>query len=652
MQRTILFFLILITAFTQPVLAGDKWAPIPDEVWAMKDDAAKVAKGAVFLEVNLILDNRMYEQSYRLRILSEAGKAAAQFQPLHERAFDIEGRTVTRDGKVVTFNSRKDFQTKSVVETRWSKVQSTLIVPPGVTDDCVVEFRYKVPYNFMEQTGWGSLGKMSTWWLAEAYPVKTYTVEVDKLFAWAWSFQGAPGVGVTKGERSGGTTVTLHNVPEVKPLPYSLASARPVSRLTAFPNPPGLAMAASQGTEFYWKVLGNDFWKPYFTRDIDRGRAYRALSEQLRAGISSEPQKAAAEILLRLGTTVRNVSHRTTEERIAFPNDPAPSDINSRDLDVAAKRKLTDDTGFQHLYFELLKDAGIPTLVGLVADKDVRIVNPRQPNFQQFTHIIFGIEEAGKPTAWMDPTLRFAEPGLIHEGYQGTVALTYDSNNWAPKFTNVTVHPREVNRREFEYRLTITPEEEQITLNASFHGAYALRERESFMEIDPQAQAKALRDHFEELSKDLVIQKALVADLMDPKKAPRWQAVATIERELGRRAEVQPFPLMPWPLYIPDQFDLIRFEPISLPFLSTHKATTRFKIPAGYKFLPGDPIKQENDFGRVEWRAEMTPDGEALVAMECTVETTSARTSDYRAFKIYLGWIQEACQRQIVLEKE
>ena len=118
------------------------WAPIPAEIWALKEDPAHGVQGAVVLEDRLSIRGSYLEYLYRVRILSEAGKDAAELPALPNEAYDIDGRTVFADGHEVRFSDKKDLQTVAVKARGESLVRSK-IAPPGVTGDCVVEIRWK-----------------------------------------------------------------------------------------------------------------------------------------------------------------------------------------------------------------------------------------------------------------------------------------------------------------------------------------------------------------------------------------------------------------------------------------------------------------------------------------------------------------------------
>jgi hypothetical protein len=149
------------------VLKAGSWAPIPPEIWAMKEDPDHGVKGAVVLERRMTFTGRAITHVFRVRILSEAGREAAEIHGFLPETTGIEGRTVRRDGTVVEFDKLKDFSTKSLPGSDRSSLRKVAI-PPGVTSDCVVELRWA------DMAGAGgsedrplpwSLGQSAQWWL-------------------------------------------------------------------------------------------------------------------------------------------------------------------------------------------------------------------------------------------------------------------------------------------------------------------------------------------------------------------------------------------------------------------------------------------------------------------------------------------------------
>lgn len=85
------------------------------------------------------------EHLVRIRVLSEAGRAGAELRDLSPLATQIQGRTNYRDGTFVRFDKRKDLAEKEISPDGDRVHKVRVLVPPGVTSDCVVELTSSPP---------------------------------------------------------------------------------------------------------------------------------------------------------------------------------------------------------------------------------------------------------------------------------------------------------------------------------------------------------------------------------------------------------------------------------------------------------------------------------------------------------------------------
>lgn len=108
-------------------LHAGSWAPIPQTVWDMKEDPAQGIKGAVVLERRMTLTGMVIQHRVRVRVLSEAGRAAVAFLGLTPESCELEGRTVQRDGSVVLYDTVGDICTPQGAV--WVTVPASATIP-------------------------------------------------------------------------------------------------------------------------------------------------------------------------------------------------------------------------------------------------------------------------------------------------------------------------------------------------------------------------------------------------------------------------------------------------------------------------------------------------------------------------------------------
>lgn len=643
--------LLILTLFTvAPALRSGGWAPIPPQVWAMKEDPAKGIKGAVILERRMIFLGVQIEYLLRLRILGESGRRAAEVAEFGEEAHSFEGRTVYPDGREVLFNSRKDFVTRIVFSTSNTDIKRTVMIPPGVSSDCVVELRWKESADRAARSPLPRrLGYAGDWALGDAYPTLVSAIELIVPFSFGWTLSPGPNVPEVK-EANGFKTITFRNLPAYEESPYSLQVARPMPRLSMFYLPEQL-LSYSRGTpQVFWDATGRMYIKEWFERGISTGSSFRTFAADLTGGLVGSPQAKARQILLLLEQRIQNRGRMTFEEaKTAEKKKEYPEE---GDLNAAIKLGSASSRGMGILCFQLLKAGGIPAKIALVADRDLRLVRSTALNLYQFDHILLGVEELGQPTLWLDPGRRYAPPGMLHPDYQGTQMLLVDPAAWTTSFAHLPPQGQDANVRSYRYQVRMEEGEDQFSMDATFRGYPEYSERYRFLPLELKEQERLLREELEASMKQASFSRTQVLNAQTPGLPFGWHVEGRIEQEDGRRREVHPFPVMRSPLTQPDHWPENRTDNIVIPFLRTHRAVSQIRIPKGHRVLPLEPLQERNGFGSVSWSLRPTDKPDEL---EVTLEVVASRfispASSYREFRTFMGWVATAVNRTVVLER-
>jgi hypothetical protein len=653
MRRVLIAALLAVPALLQ---AGG-WPQIPQEVWAIKEDPAKGIKGAVVLEDRMTFRNVMVEYVYRVRILNEGGKSAAEFEDFSDKAYDIEGRTVYPDGKEVVFNQRKDFQTKTAVKSGGFEIKHTILLPPGLSADCVVEIRWKESASSKPKRRWidpipERLGMSHEWRLAHPFFTKELVVELPVSFPWAYQVFPSRSFRPEMSEEGGYRRFTLKDLPAVEDLPYSLPSTRDVVRFVVYFQPFELRPFAIKGPEVYWKQASESLFRNVFTSWVKKGSKYEALKQELSSGLPADPQDQARVLLQHLQSRIRNSSWPTFEEVGRQSQEEYEEGVHTEDLEAIASSGVTNSNGMVVLYFNLLKDRGLEPKIALAADRDLRLFRMECLDFFQFNREMMVVEEPGRAALWLDPTLRFSEPGLVLPSFQGTAGLVLDPKDWSVSRKLVPVQPNDSNASEYTFNLELGEEALAFRMAASFKGYPEFRERTRFMHLEPKEQNRQLKEDLERNLKNAAFSKVEVQHAQESKAHLLLTAEGRIEQEAQRRREIYPFPGMAMPLSIPDRWPEGRTEFIVIPFLQTFVSTSRFKLPEGSSIGGISPMDNANRFGKVQWSVSHKQ-GEEDVKVEMRIEVTTLleAPSSYDDLRTFLGWVQEACGRTLYIEK-
>lgn len=643
-MRRALALPVLAALLAAPLAAGD-FPPIPAEAWAVKD-AATEGKGVVVLETRLKITVRYIEVFQRIRVTSAAGREALWLPAFGAADENITGRTVQPDGKETPF-TKKDFLSRKQLRNGGER-ERTVLVPPGVTQDCIVELQWRRGKN-LGSGGNFSWGDQLLWTLSGDFPVRTATVELSKNLGWNSGL--FPGRAARSGRSEDTTTrsFALLDIPASEDPPYSTVASRHSTVLVLFPMFEDLAFEVKQGPEAFWNAAGAKLYKHLFDTELRKGSAYKELSLALRRDLPAGASAQAAELLKRLNARIRNLEEPTFAEQGLKPRE-APSFLELGDM---AKAGAATGFGMTTLYMSLLRDAGIPFKVALAADRDIWNFSPRMTNLDQFNAVLVGVDAEGG-TAWFAPGWRLAPPGILPAVFQGTQAMVYETAGWTGHAQSLPVQAMAANRRSYDYQLELGEEGDHFRMDCSVAGVQEEDERSRYFALDAAAQDKAYRERLEEERKGVQLEKASVLNGADLSKPIAFHAEGRIEREEGRRRTVDPFPLTPMAHWVPEHLEESRQEPIVLPCAGIHSAHASFRIPEGWAFGGAPAYEQSNSFGTVSWKVakETRTDGEYCV-VDLRVETAraAAAASDYAAFKDFLGWIREASGRTLVLEK-
>lgn len=642
----------LFLLLTPALNAG--WAPLPPSVWALKEDPAKGIRDAAVLEETATFDNNHSEFSFRVRVFTEAGKKAVQF-PLPPLAYDFQGRTVTPDGNQTVFNSRKDCTTTTVSARSGFERKETVVIPPGVTSDCIVEMSFKRPGN----APWGplepGLDQLEVDFGGPFYTVRS-VIKVSTTLGWPWVLTGSQTPPKETRDFSH-TTLTYENLPAQDTEPYALDAVEGIPRLTIYYQPSSSNYFRVGTEEEYWsKALGR-LVKNYYQEEVTKGRAMDALTAEILNDLEGlAPEAKAAAIYTRLQAAWVDRNRLTNAEKAARPTDYDKKAVDPRDLETAAKRKETDAGGMRIALFMLLKLAGLKPQVGMVADRGQRIFNPHLRNIFQLDGELIGVPIPGKDMLWLDPGMRFGDPGLIHPAYQGTPGLVFDGATWAKTDLLFPVQPPKVNQTVFEYWLNLGDEDQPDALrcHAQFTGFPAWYRRMDLLASEPVEQNRNLKEAMEKKIGGFKVEQAEVTQVTEGGKALSWELKGTLDREEGRRRQVVPFPGMPSPLAIPEHLPKDRTANIFIPYLRSQVAVSHILVPAGYRIGELKPIVRNTAFGTASWSATVKPNGdmtEITATLKIVVNRFSTSPAGYTDLKYFLAGIDDVCGATLVLEK-
>ncbi|HLO68522.1 MAG TPA: hypothetical protein VK188_15975 [Holophaga sp.] len=393
-------------------------------MWALRDDGALVAQGAVIVERRLDFQPFHFDQTIRIRILSKAGQAAAELPDLPENLLFLEGQVTYPDGRVQAIQKRQDFQTRTVLSPRDGTRMEGVLLPPGLTADCVVDLYWR------EATARGRANQLRLplkdhgnlpercgifWYtsLGSAFPTRTVTVVRSRELFWPLTMLGE-GFPMQRGSSSQGDTFTFQDLPAAPQSPYSAEMNRPCPKVLVYRPLPGAEHLDKAPPEAYWQKVADMHHRNWFMNLVTKWSAYLPFSKEIRKDLAGGPREKARTIAERLNARVKNIDQLLFDEKPpAGASQQVDNGLGTTDLDYAARTGFSDNKGMTRLLFHLLLEEGLQPRVALVADRRAWTASPETRTPFQFSGTLLVVDEPGKESLWIDPIDRLTPPGMV-----------------------------------------------------------------------------------------------------------------------------------------------------------------------------------------------------------------------------------------------
>lgn len=629
-----------------PLRAGD-FPAIPAEVWALREDPARGIQDAVVVFHRTRILEHWIEHQIRLRVLTPAGKAAAESWSFGAGTRAFKGQTTARAGRVTPFLEFKDAKL-SELRSQGARVARRKLIVPGLDGDCVVDLRWEEPLGWID-----SMGGALRWRITSPWFMQERMVEVDSLVPYACTvFQHPTRMARKSNPFRGGTRYEWQDIPAERPVPFCLSVTRPCATVV-LSNP--IRFKIFNTPSQYWGQIASYVLKPMLEPASAGGSEYQAFSKEIRTGLPEGRESAVEALALRLRERIRCTTLMSPEEVELLKKEDKGAAPGVKDLNRMVERRWAHPLGMTVLLYNLLKDAGIPARPLLVSNRNATLFRFDQADFSQVAELLLAVETGGAVPLIVDPGLRFNRPGLLRPEYQGITALSYDPVNlWTPKLVEIDVQEGRWNRIEYRGRIQLGDEEDRMEFGIQSTGFPAHREQVRFQGLNGEERTRHLKEDLEALIPEFGLTGSKVEPADKSGEGFRWSAEGKVGAVGAGRRQVIPFPGLRLPLEVPDSWPEGRTEMIVLPHAFVLEAEALLEAPTGHRWVDPAPLRQVNGFGKVERSIETVKraEGPALkVKLKIQLDLAIAEAGAYPALKDFLGWMQEAASRPLVLER-
>jgi len=636
----------------------------------MNRDGDAALAGAVVLSDTwrVGLAESWIERETRIRVVGEAGRKGLQIQKLPIAIAGFEGRISYPDGTSIRLG-KEELQEKELFGLHGMSFRRQILVLPGLTADCLVEvhFAFRV-------TGSEAYPFIADLWLGiPGLPSREVRLEMGGALNLSVLLALDPLAKAETSRSPGRITTVLRDLPAQPPQPFLADNASVRNRLYLYGNQLWFSSSGGEASSQFWakagemlrdELLADRTGRPgyLYERGVRKqvvigrkGPRYDALLARIREGLPEGAQARAAEVWRRLRTEILPWMLTTGEERKNHRERGAPlPPVLSGDVEHAAEAGTALSGGWLVLAFNVLRDAGLSVEVVKGVSSSWGPFLPAMRTLGQFSNTFFLVREPGREPLVLDPSLRFGSPGDIGPDCQGTRCLVLDSNTWAPAGWELPWSTPERNRVVFEYGLAPDGDAWKVSLAAKPQGLAEAMVRQACLEAAPSSVPDRalgwLGAGGQHLDGFMVGEAcAAPADLSKPfevRAGGGWRAGKGRQLRVDPAPGLEPFLKLLAPLLEP------RKDPFWFGPPRSRRVETRIQLPEGYRAVPRLPFSRENALGSVVWTLDPEPGGRAVrVVVEWVLKKGAAPAAASREVRKFLGWVQEAADRRVLLEK-
>lgn len=629
-------------------------APISKGDWAIQEDASKGIYDAVLIQDSTVFKANNTYYYRRIRILSESGKAAAEYFAPSGKVKALKGRVVDRNGKEVTFEKKEDFVKVLVFKTRGAKQKSRVLVPPGLTKDAVVEYSWR-----MEAEEGIEVGRYE-----KIYPIQSPYFVKEK------SFEIRPNAFY-----SVGLITHFTSTPLKKPARYitekkgkwSKVIYKDVMPLQEFPfgnryldQNTAYAMLYKSLPDYPSEAKG--FWKKFskellgreiYGEKLSSSKEYNLWIKELKAGLP----EAKHEALI--------YAYEAFRSKIKTPDLLTPTRLAQIEEDKDAARNVLRravSKGFVTYYdagkvfYRIVKDLDIPAKMIFANSFDGMLFFPEhmRPFSFSFYYPFFGVKTEKGGWVIVSPLYQEYPPGYVPTDFQGAPALVVDPfNNWSHSLMRIPRFGPDEHQRITQYQSTLSEKGKMaIQLKRQKSGEYNAFAKSKYFPLPEDEREISLRNYWENRLTDMEVLKVSLDNgaALKGNMVEHVSAEGSIDAEHLNAFVISPFPGQLRPISSPSFWPGKRSQPIILPRCVNQIDVNVIQVPKGWTLM-GDPSwKKANMVGQVRYAAIQK--GEKItIRRDIQIKQDMLKASDEKELKSFIAWMTEAMNQRIGIAK-
>ncbi|MFZ1682552.1 MAG: DUF3857 domain-containing protein [Candidatus Zixiibacteriota bacterium] len=428
---------ILLITLTAPAAYSSRKSDTPDfafdsipaTAWIPVDDSMLSGHGAVMLFEKVTVDDfvktdysTMLTTYCRVRIASTQGRSAADITiPYYfrdQKVKFVRGRTIRHNGDTVNLAPEQVIE-REAVKAQGLKIKQTSFSMPGVSDDCIIEYAYKLqlpqPYSlWLLQKDLPLLKAELHWILAAAGG--------DKMFL-DFGFFGinwTPNYAILNMSRK----VQVQRLPSLKEVKefVFIADSVPAFEEESW-SLPDRALKGQVRMYYGTASTPTAFWSeeaPYIAGRVSR---YVGKSKNIKAQAKLiDSTKSTSE---KIAIAYDWVKSRFINVSYLKEDDPVLKKAKYQTIDESFKSGYCERQGINFIFCDLLREMNIDAKIIWVRDRDEDLFVP-EAKYWQFDRTLVAVQDTG---AWSfycpgDIYLSAGQLPWYNEGISGLLGTT------------------------------------------------------------------------------------------------------------------------------------------------------------------------------------------------------------------------------------
>jgi hypothetical protein len=654
MRKTFFHLSVLLSLGLAIDAKAADWSKIPENAWSKTAEDFKASKGVVLLEDQYHFQTRILRRSQRYLVLNAAGRET--ISKLRISNADLKrfaGRTIQATGVETPFSLGRDVMRQTLVQSAKGNVQVWEVIPPGLSDHCLIDLRWDEPIRTEGRPFPEHFGARLALALNQAYPVDRAEIWIDRNVQdvdWTYRFEVSPGQGNKREETENGRKFIFERIPEREEVPFSanVDLNRPLFLWFWAPDLSRWIAEIHDGQAppmNFFTASAQTFLYEMFENEKKKSLALKRWCLSLGQSLPEDKTARTEELLRRLWREVKPVGLlKETEdldsEAYAFSN-----------WSSAVARKTASAAQLRFLYYHLLKENQVQPRLILAIDREDNRLRADIADFNQFDAIFFAMPQDSGDWRFYDPGSTWKPLGL-NAWLQGSNAFVIQTGasrkEWNARLINLPAVTGRQNKIQVKVQIRPGADEDHYHLDAIYMGDPAVHLKVVHAGRAADENAKDIssflgRNGFQALPNTFRVKD-------DAFGALEFSCDGLKENGVGRRRFVQPFPFLRSPAPSPLRWPETRSLPIHFPFMVLLEAEAL--IPMKHSIQPDafQPMNKRNLVGEVVWLVEPAGDEKqpALrVRLKVEVNTLITQADRYPALKEFTSWIDEALNRQI-----